>query len=101
MKTARVLFGAIGGVVMLGAAAAQQSDLPAGPNREVVTRKCQGCHDLSVVVEARGLTRQDWSDTIEEMVTSNGMSVTAEDRAKILDYLSTYLGPSAPDPTVR
>src|SRR6516164_6979700 len=100
MKRARVLFGAIGGVVMLGAAAAQQA-LPAGPNREVVTRKCHGCHDLSVVAEARGLSRHDWSDTIEEMVTSNGMSVTAEDRAKILDYLSTYLGPSAPDPTVR
>jgi hypothetical protein len=71
--------------------------LLAGPNREVDTRKCQGYHDLSVMVEARGLSRQDWSDTIEEMVTSNGMSVTAEDRAKILDYVSAYLGPSAPD----
>ena len=101
MKGATALLGVIGGVVMLGAAAAQQADLPAGPNREVVTRKCQGCHDLSVVVEARGLSRQDWSDTIEEMVTSNGMNLTAEDRAKILDYLSTYLGPSAPDPAVR
>lgn len=86
---------------MLGAAAAQGVNLPAGPNREVVFKACQGCHDLSVVVAATGLSREDWNATIDEMVTSNGMSVTAEDRAKILDYLSSYLGPSAPSPAAR
>jgi cytochrome c5 len=101
MKRASLLFGAIGAVAMVGAATAQLVDLPAGPNRDVVSRKCQGCHDLSVVVEAAGLSRQDWNDTIEEMVTSNGMSVTPEERAKILDYLSSYLGPATPDSTAR
>ena len=102
MKRARLLIGVIGGVVvMLGAAAAQQADLPAGPNREVVFRKCQGCHDLSVVVQATGLSRADWSATIDEMVTSNGMSVTPEERAIILDYLSSYLGPSTPRPSAQ
>src|SRR5271169_122088 len=102
MKSRRLLFSAIGlAVVMVGAAAAQRADLPAGPNLEVVSRKCQGCHDLSVVVEATGLSREDWNATIEEMITSNGMSVTPEERAKILDYLSSYLGPSAPDPAAR
>ena len=96
MKRASLLFGVIGAVVVFGAAAAQLTDLPAGPNREVVARKCQGCHDLSVVVEATGLSRQDWDATVEEMVTSNGMSVSPDERAKILDYLSTYLGPSPP-----
>jgi hypothetical protein len=43
------------------------------------------------------MSRQDWDATIEEMVTSNGMSVSPEDRAKLLDYLSTYLGPSTPN----
>jgi hypothetical protein len=97
MKMGRLLFSAIGVVVvMLGAAAARQADLPAGPDREVVLRKCQGCHDLSVVVEASGLSREEWNATIDEMITSNGMSVTPEEREKILDYLSSYLGPSAP-----
>lgn len=97
MKMARVLFSAIGGVVVtLGAAAARQAELPPGPDREVVLRKCQGCHDLSVVVAASGLSRGDWSATIDEMITSNGMSVTPEEREKILEYLSSYLGPSAP-----
>lgn len=96
------MFGVLGGtVVMLGTATAHRADLPAGPNLEVVSRKCQGCHDLSVVVDATGLSRADWNATIEEMITSNGMSVTAEERAKILDYLSSYLGPSAPNPAAR
>jgi cytochrome c5 len=97
-----ILFGVVGGaVVMVGATAAQQTDLPAGPNREVVSRKCQGCHDLSVVIEASGQSREDWSATINEMVTSNGMSVTPEERAMILDCLSRYLGPSAPHPPAQ
>jgi hypothetical protein len=102
MKRAGQLLGVIGGVVvMVGATAAQQADLPAGPNREVVSRKCQGCHDLSVVVEASGLSREDWSATIDEMIISNGMSATPEEQAEILDYLSSYLGRSAPRPSAQ
>jgi cytochrome c5 len=97
----RLLFGVVGGtIVMVGAAAAQQADLPAGPNRELVSRKCQGCHDLSVVIEASGQSREDWNATIDE-VTSNGISVTQEQRAMILDYLSSCLGPSASQPSVK
>jgi hypothetical protein len=44
-----------------------------------------------MVVAASGLTRDGWNATIEEMI-SYGMRVDAEDPAKILDYLSTYLG---------
>jgi len=92
MSEGRLLFGALSiGVAMLGAAAAQLRDLPAGPNRDLVSRACQACHDLSMVVAATGLTREGWDGTIEEMI-SYGMRVDREDRAKILDYLSTYLG---------
>lgn len=95
MKRAKILFGILGGIVVVLGTATAQRDLPAGPDLEVVSRKCQGCHDLSVVVDATGLSREDWNAVIEEMVTSNGMSVTSEERAKILNYLSNYLGPSA------
>jgi len=44
-----------------------------------------------MVVAATGLTREGWDATIEEMI-SYGMRVDAEDRAKILDYLSSNLG---------
>ncbi len=92
MSGGRLIFGALGAsVAMLGAAAAQRGDLPAAPNRDLVSRACQACHDLSMVVAATGLTREGWNATIEEMI-SYGMRVDAEDRAKILDYLSNNLG---------
>jgi Quinohemoprotein amine dehydrogenase A, alpha subunit, haem binding len=97
-----LLFGILGaGLVTLGAAAAQRLELPAGPNREIVSRECQACHDLSMVVAAIGLGLEGWDATIEEM-TSYGMRVTPEERKKILDYLSNYLGSSSPPgPTAR
>ena len=92
MSGGRLLLGALGiSVAMLGPAAAQLRDLPPGPNRDLVSRACQACHDLAMVVAATGLTREGWNATIEEMV-SYGMKVDAEERAKILDYLASYPG---------
>jgi cytochrome c5 len=93
MKAARLLFGILGAAtLMLGTAAAQQAELPAGPNREVVSRECQACHDLSMVLAAAGLNRDGWDALMDEM-TSYGMNITAEERAKIVDYLANNLGP--------
>ena len=78
-------------VATLGTAVAQQRDLPDGPNRDVVSRRCQECHDLSMVTAAAGLSRDGWNATIEEMV-SYGLRVTPDERAQLLEYLSTYLG---------
>jgi len=97
MSRAKLLFGVLGAsVLMLGAAAAQGIELPAGPDREVVSRECQACHDLAMVVGSTGLTREGWSSVIDEM-TSYGLNVTPQQRARILDYLSKYLG-SVPEP---
>ena len=77
------------------------AELPAGPNRDIVSRECQACHDLAMVIAATGLSREGWNATIDEMI-SYGMSVGPEDRAKILDYLSSYLGSlSALNPAPR
>ena len=78
-------------VATFGTAVAQQHDLPDGPNRDVVSRRCQECHDLSMVIAAAGLSRDGWTATIEEMV-SYGLRVTPDERAQLLEYLSTYLG---------
>jgi hypothetical protein len=97
MSRAKLSFGVLGAtVLMLGTAAAQGVVLPAGPNREVVSRECQACHDLDMVVGSTGLTREGWNGILDEM-TSYGLHVTPQERAQILEYLSTYLGsPSAP-----
>jgi hypothetical protein len=97
MIRVKMLFGAVGAtVLMLGAAAAQGIDLPPGPDREVVSRECQACHDLAMVVGSTGLTRDGWNSVIDEMV-SYGLNVTPLQRTQILDYLSKYLGsPSEP-----
>jgi hypothetical protein len=102
MNRARLLFGVLGATVaMLGATAAQRIELPAGPNRDVVSVQCQACHDLGMVVAATGLSRSGWSATIDEMI-SYGMNVSPEDREKILDYLASSLGSlSAPNPATR
>jgi hypothetical protein len=73
---------------------AQGLTLPAGPNREVVSRACQTCHDLGMVLAAAGLTRDGWESAIDEMI-SYGMRVDPGERMQIVEYLSTYLGPSA------
>ena len=102
MSRAKLLLGVLGAIsASFGTAAAQQIELPAGPNREVVSHECQACHDLGMVVAATGLSREGWNSTIDEMI-SYGMRVDPQDRAKILDYLSTFLGsPSASNPVAR
>jgi hypothetical protein len=102
MSRAKLLLGVLGAIsASLGPAAAQPIQLPAGPNREVVSRECQACHDLGMVVAATGLSREGWNSTIDEMI-SYGMRVDPQDRAKILDYLSSFLGSrSAPNPATR
>ena len=75
-------------------APALAAELPEGPNRALVASRCTECHDLQMVFDAAGISREDWSGALEEM-TSYGMKVTPDERAQILEYLATYLGPSA------
>jgi hypothetical protein len=79
-------------------AGAQGLELPAGPDRDLVSRACQACHDLGMVLAATGLTRSGWDAAIDEMITY-GMKVEPDERTRMLDYLSSRLGPtSAPAP---
>jgi hypothetical protein len=84
----------IGGATALVGTFALAAELPPGPNRDLVAHECQACHDLDMVIEAAGASRDDWSGAIEAM-TSYGLKVSPEDRAKILDYLATALGPGS------
>jgi hypothetical protein len=69
-------------------------ELPAGPNKDVVVKACGSCHDLDMVFEAAGQTRDGWIGTIEEMA-GYGLKLTPAERAQVLDYLTSFLGPDA------
>jgi hypothetical protein len=100
MRTARLLTAMFGTVLVIlvflispGArptAAQIDPRLPEGPNRDLVARKCSTCHDLSNLYSTIGRSRDGWNDKIDDMV-AYGLSVTADERGLILDYLATYL----------
>jgi len=77
------------------ASAAQQFDLPQGPGRELVYGNCQTCHDLQSVIDSSGIPRGAWNAVLDNM-KGFGLRISADQRAKILDYLATYLGPKPP-----
>ena len=76
-------------------AQAQAQELPPGPNRDLVYGTCRTCHDLQYLVESAGITRDDWDELLISM-RQYGLRIPPERRAKILDYLGTYLGPNPP-----
>jgi hypothetical protein len=92
MNEARLIFGIIGASLLCVGAGAVE--LPAGPNKDVVARACSSCHDLDMVFDAAGQTRDGWDGTIEEM-TGYGLRVSPGERAQILEYLVSFLGPEA------
>ena len=94
MTPARLLIGVVAATLAaLGVRATAQVALPDGPNRELVSRTCGACHDISTVIDTGGRSREDWTGTIDSM-TSFGLNITPAERVLILQYLATYL----PDP---
>jgi len=97
MRRVQLLFGVLGAALAAFAAySADGAELPDGPNRALVAAQCGACHDLQPLLDAAaaGVNRDDWNAAIDEM-TSYGLKVTPDQRAQILEYLATYLGPSA------
>jgi hypothetical protein len=92
MRGARLACGILGaGLFVLGAGVAGATDLPPGPNRELVARTCTACHEIERVAISNE-TRETWNALLNSM-TDYGLKVSPEDRGKILDYLATKLGP--------
>jgi cytochrome c5 len=83
---------AIGAAAFVLGAAAELTELPQGPDRDLVSKVCQSCHDLQMVFDAAGISRQEWDMSLDEM-TANGMNISPNEPARILAYLSTYTNP--------
>jgi mono/diheme cytochrome c family protein len=95
MRRVQLMFGVLGAALAAFAAhTVAAAELPDGPNRALVAAQCGACHDVQPLLDAAGVSREDWDGALEEM-TGYGLKVTPEQRAQILEYLATYLGPSA------
>ncbi|HEY7788541.1 MAG TPA: c-type cytochrome [Casimicrobiaceae bacterium] len=69
--------------------------LPEGPGANLVYAKCQTCHDLQYVVDAKGLLPAQWRAVIASM-HDYGLAATSQEDGELLTYLSTYLGKTTP-----
>jgi YVTN family beta-propeller protein len=67
--------------------------MPDGPARQVITEKCQLCHDLQRTL-AFARPRDQWQNVVEGM-HRRGSPVTPEEIPLIVDYLTKYFGPDS------
>lgn len=91
-------FFAAGIAIGFSATAAHSADrfnLPQGPGRDLIDGHCQTCHDLQSVVDSAGIRRGAWDAVLANM-DDFGLRISDDQRAQILDYLATYLGPNPP-----
>jgi hypothetical protein len=92
-KTLKRISAAIAVLVFFNLAPVQAGDpLPKGEGRNLVSKKCQQCHNLDRIQKMRGSSEQ-WSGILEEM-TDNGLVLNDKDSKVVLKYLETHLGPS-------
>ena len=67
--------------------------MPDDDGRLEVFGFCGSCHSIDLVLQ-QGLSRAVWDEVLVEMVEDQEMvSLMAETRKKVLDYLEKYYGP--------
>jgi mono/diheme cytochrome c family protein len=97
MKVALAAF-SLGLFMAAGTAFAATPDAAGGAEdaKALLQASCTGCHELSVVTEARH-SEADWDATLNRMV-GNGAVLTPEDIAKLKAYLSANYADQQPAP---
>jgi cytochrome c oxidase cbb3-type subunit 3 len=68
-----------------------EKQLPDAPGRDTVQRVCGTCHSPNIVL-GRGLTREQWSEMVNSMI-SRGAKGTQAEFAQVVDYLTKNLPP--------
>jgi competence protein ComEA len=80
-------------ILLLLAGSASVPALPPGKGKPIVQRACGGCHALKVVTSKRA-TEEQWSATVDQMV-SRGADLSDEEIETVIAYLSKNFGPSS------
>ncbi len=79
-----------------GSANSFASQLPDGPGKDIVIKKCVSCHTLQNVIARRG-DADDWAQEVTKMV-GRGANISDDDADTIIDYLAAHFGPNSPKP---
>ena len=67
--------------------------LKPGPGRELVQSNCSICHSLDYIgMNSPFQDRSGWTKTVDKMVHVMGAPLSAEDAAKVVDYLEQQYG---------
>jgi cytochrome c5 len=78
-------------VVALFATSLVAQELPAGPGRDVVVKRCLTCHEPDLIAQQR-LSRPAWGRSVDKMVRW-GAVLETEERDPMLDYLAAHFAP--------
>jgi cytochrome c5 len=63
-------------------------ELPQGPGRDVVAKRCIACHEADLITQQR-LSREGWGRSVDKMIRW-GATVEAAERDQMLNYLSVH-----------
>ena len=72
-------------------------ELPDGPGKAIVVRRCSTCHTTDRILRTRS-TREEWAGAISDM-KNLGAVITTEEARVLADYLGEHFGPSSIAPT--
>jgi len=78
--------------LLLAIPAAAQSELPDGPDKDLVEKICSGCHGVGVFTGNHS-TREHWEAVVDDMV-SRGAEGTDDEINRVVIYLSKNFGPA-------
>jgi len=80
-------------LAVVPAFAADFDKIKNGPGKDVVETNCSVCHSLEYIpMNSPFLDRAKWDATIKKMQGPYGASISPQDAAAILDYLSKNYG---------
>jgi mono/diheme cytochrome c family protein len=85
----RSALGALAALLLSAPVPAQE--LPPGPGREVVARRCVTCHEADLITQQR-LSRDGWVRSVDKMIRW-GAVVDSDERDAMLDYLAAHFAP--------
>jgi len=74
-----------------GVVSSEDVVLPDGEGKQLVQGLCSMCHDLGVVVSTRR-SAVDWQRYTTNMLRQNGMTISEDNRATLVDYLNRHFG---------